>query len=67
MQKAKNKRKNQILRLITVTAVFVCLVSVMSIEQTTQEWKPLLAFVLSFGWISLFSYANRFRLAGVKK
>ena len=63
----KKKIKNQILRLMTLVNAFVCLVSVMSIETSAAEWKPVLCFLVSFGWIVAFCYANRYRLAGVKE
>lgn len=59
--------KNKILRLTTLVASFVCLISLMSIEQSTAEWKPLLCFALSLGWLVAFGYANRYRFAGVKE
>lgn len=61
----KKKIKNKILRLITLIAFFVCLISAMSIEQSSNEWLPFVTAMLSLGWLTMFGYANRHRLAGV--
>ena len=59
--------KNKILRLITLIAFFTSIISTMAIETSTREWIPMLVSTVAVGWLCLFGYANRYRLAGVRE
>ena len=50
------KRKNKILKAVTVLAVIVALISAMCVD--SESWIPTVILGISVGWLALFTIAN---------
>lgn len=52
----KRKLHNLVLEVITTISLIVMLLSLISLD--SDSWIPIIAMVLSMGWLALFLYAN---------
>lgn len=52
----KRKLKKYILKTITAIMAVICMLSICAVD--SESLIPLIAFGISFGWLSLFAWAN---------